>query len=169
MNNPFKLLTLMFKARRPSRIGVMRAVRDGFWLGKGYEAMMFFGHIITHSQHEADAMNSHPERMNSVQRHETIHLRQAQACHDSWLCYYWLYGWYYLRGLTLLWHQRKTPRRQRVKNAPYRLNPFEIEAYDYMYDVDYLENHCQQAGARRWRVYARMTPRQRLKRLIQAK
>jgi hypothetical protein len=150
MNNPFKLIWLMLKARRPSRIDEMKAVKEGFWLGKKYDAMMFFGHIVTHTQEEADRMNS---RMDSLRRHETIHLRQAQATHNSWLCYYWLYMWYYIRALHL---------NRYMKNAAYRLNPFEMEAYEHMYDQHYLEQ-CREKGAQGWRVYARMKPRERLK------
>ena len=153
LRNPFKLLWLMFKTRRPSRISEMRAVPENFWLGRNYAAMMFFGHIIAHTQEECDHINA---TNGSVKRHETIHLRQAQACHNSWFCYYIIYIWYYLRAL---------PMNRHLHNAAYRLNPFEMEAYEHMYEPDYLEKHCQ-GGANGWRRYARIKPRERAELLL---
>ena len=150
MNNPLKIVWLMITARRPSRVGRMKAVKEGFWLGRNYAAMMFFGHILAHTQEEADWLNSHGG--GSLRRHETIHLRQAQSTHDSWLCYYVLYIWYYVRAL---------PQNRHFRNAAYYLNPFEMEAYEHMYEQDYLEK-CKN-GANGWRAYAKMKPRERRK------
>ena len=127
----------------------MGVFTDGFWLRKGYEAMTFFGTIVAASDDEArlvDLDNS------SLRRHETIHLRQAQSTHDSWLLFYLLYFWYTLRAL---------PQNRRMKNAAYRINPFELEAYLHMDDPDYLEQ-CREKGANEWRIYARMSPHERL-------
>ena len=127
----------------------MGVFTDGFWLRRGYEAMTFFGTIVAASDDEArlvDLDNS------SLRRHETIHLRQAQSTHDSWLLFYLLYFWYILRAL---------PQNRRMKNAAYRINPFELEAYLHMDDPDYLEQ-CREKGANEWRIYARMSPRERL-------
>ncbi|MCR5679919.1 MAG: hypothetical protein K6G08_06905 [Prevotella sp.] len=148
MKNPFKLIGLMFKARRPGKIADIPAMKEDFWLGKNYDAMMFFGFIVTHTQADADRMNA---GMSSMKRHETIHLRQAQSVHNSWFCYYCLYLWYYLRAL---------PLNRKMKNAAYILNPFEMEAYENMYDKEYLDL-CKD-GAEGWRVYAKMKPRERL-------
>jgi hypothetical protein len=125
----------------------MRAIKEGFWLRRNYEAMMFFGHIITHTQEDADLINA---RFGSVKRHEAIHLRQAQSTHDSWLCFYILYIWYYLRAL---------PQNRYMRNAAYWLNPFEMEAYEHMNEPDYLEK-CTD-GAQGWRKYAKMKPSER--------
>ena len=145
----FKLLWLMISARRPSRISQMNAMRVGFWLRKNYAALTFFGHILVHSQGDADRINAHN---GSLRRHETIHLRQAQACHNSWLCFYILYFWYTLRAL---------PQNKHMHNAAYYLNPFEMEAYEHMYETDYLDK-CEN-GAQGWRVYAKMKPSERRK------
>ena len=147
MNNPFKLFWLMMRARRPSRIVDMSAVKEGFWLRRNYDAMMFFGFILAHTKEEADRINKYG---GSLKRHETIHLRQAQSTHNSWLCYYTLYIWYSLRA----W-----PQNRYMRNASYYLNPFEMEAYKHMYDEDYLDK-CQN-GANEWRVYAKMKPKER--------
>lgn len=44
---------------------------------------------------------------------------------------------------------------RRMKGAMYYLNPFEIEAYRYMWERDYLER-CSE-GAVGWREYAHMS------------
>ena len=91
-----------------------------------------------------------------MKNHEMIHLRQAQACHDSWVCFYLLYLWYWLKGLVFSGCQV----RRQLKHAAYLLNPFEMEAYGHMYDQNYL-NHCEE-GAQEWRKYAKMSLNERL-------
>lgn len=125
----------------------MKAVKEGFWLRRNYAAMMFFGHILAHTQQEADRINA---RFDIVKRHESIHLRQAQSTHDSWFCFYTLYIWYYLRAL---------PQNRYMRNAAYRLNPFEMEAYEHQHEPDYLEKCAH--GAQGWRKYAKMKPSER--------
>lgn len=144
----FRLLRLVWRARRPSTIDDMPAVVDTFWLRRGYEAMTFFGYIVTHSQHDADVINS---RYDVLKNHEMIHLRQAQSTGDSWWRFYRLYLHYWLQG----WRARR-----RYPDAGYRLNPFEMEAYEHMYDLHYLD-HCPE-GVNGWRRYAAMTVDERM-------
>ena len=163
MNHPFRILPIIMKARRPSRITDMPAVRDAFWLKKGYTAMTFFGHIITHSAEEANQLNmlsgkepngKTPKPLHTfcaLKNHEMIHLRQAQACGDSWLRFYWRYLRYWLQGIRL---------NRQLRNAGYLLNPFEMEAYEHMDDAQYLD-HCPD-GATGWKHYAAMSATQRL-------
>ena len=146
MSSPFRLLKLLRNVRRPSRISDMRAVADTFWLRGGYDAMTFFGHIVTATADEADHINVH---FTELKNHETIHLYQARSTGDSWLRFYLLYFWYYVRALPQLRHMR---------NAPYLLNPFEMEAYRHMHNLDYLAHRSE---ATEWRRFARMTPRYR--------
>lgn len=153
MKNPFSILRYLWGVRRPSRIIDMKVVCDSFWLGKGYTALTFFGTIIAATPEDVRAMS---REGNTIKRHETIHLRQAQSTHDSWLLFYLLYGWYYLLAL---------PQNRRLKNAAYRINPFELEAYENEYDRDYLDK-CKEKGAIQWRVYARMTPKERVERFF---
>ena len=143
MNNPLAIIRLLLKATKPSRVNDMPAVSDAFWLRRGYDALTFFGFIVTHSKKEAHHFNSH---YDALKNHEMIHLRQAQATGDSWLCFYLRYGWYWLRGL---WWNR------RMRNAAYLLNPFELEAYRHDQDLSYPER-CSD-GAQEWREYAKMT------------
>ncbi len=145
------LLMIIIRAERPSRTVDMKAVAKPFWIHKGYEALTFFGHIITHSHQEAEAFN---QCFDSLKNHEMIHLYQARSTHDSWFCFYILYLYYWLMGCRY-W--------KRVKNAGYQLNPFEIEAYRHMNDLRYL-NEKQEVTE--WRRYAKMTLRQRLDLLV---
>lgn len=140
------LLRLMWHAHRPSAIADMPAVKNASWLRHGYQAMTFFGVIVTASQADAERMNA---GMTALKRHELIHLRQAQTTGNSWLRFYFLYLCYYLRAL---------PMNRHLRQAAYLLNPFEMEAYRHMYETDYLNQ-----PATEWRQWAAMSPRQRLK------
>ena len=102
---------------------------------------------FTPTQALADEFN---EGFTALKNHEMIHLRQAQACGDSWLRFYFLYLWYSLRAL---------PMCRKMKRAAYLLNPFEIEAYRHMNDLNYLSN----GEATEWRKYAKMPLKERLK------
>ena len=125
----------------------MPAVVNTFWLRKGYEGLTFFGHILAPTQELADRFNGSADR--ALKNHEMIHLRQAQSCGDSWLCFYLLYIWYWLTGLRM---------NRKMKHAAYLLNPFEMEAYARMHDLDYLNG-----PATEWRKYAKMKLKDRLK------
>ena len=143
----FQIIPMMWRAVRPSRVADMPAVVNSFWLRKGFEGLTFFGTILTPTQTLADEFNT---GFNALKNHEMIHLRQAQACGDSWLRFYFLYLWYSLRAL---------PMCRKMKRAAYLLNPFEIEAYRHMNDLNYLSN----GEATEWRKYAKMPLKERLK------
>lgn len=153
MSNPFHILRLALSARRPSSIADMPVVCDSFWMKDGYAAMTFFGTIVAATPADVETMKLPG---NSLKRHETIHLRQAQATHDSWLLFYLLYGWYYMLAL---------PQNKRMKNAAYYINPFELEAYANQGDEHYLQS-CRDTGAQRWREYAKMTPKERMEKFF---
>ena len=152
MKNPFKLLWLMVRFRRPSRVEEMKVVTDSFWLRKGFDALTFFGYIVVSNMKEAERLNTTASNEDSLKRHEMIHLRQAQSTHNSWICFYIRYLWYYVRAI---------PQNKYRRNAAYYINPFEMEAYEHMYEEDYLEK-CKD-GANGWRVYAKMKPSERRK------
>ena len=143
------ILTMMLRAARPSRISDMRAVAKPFWIPKGYDGLTFFGHIITHNLQDAEDFN---RGFNAIKNHEMIHLYQARACHDSWLRFYWRYLRYWIHASRY---------RRRMKNAGYLLNPFEIEAYRHMHDLDYLKDKPN--GTNGWQQYAQMSLEERLK------
>ena len=160
MANALYILKLLLTARRPSHTADMRAVSMPFWLHKGYDALTFFGAIITNSETEAQHYNSlspkdstSPTKMwyNPVKYHETIHLRQAQSIHNSWILFYWKYF--------VLWLQARRAHRV-LPNAGYLLNPFEMEAYANMYNPRYLDRFPD-GRATGWKQYAQMTLAQR--------
>ena len=152
-----RVIPIMWRAVRPSKVIDMPAVVNTFWLRKGYEGLTFFGHILAPTQELADAFNAKP---NALKNHEMIHLRQAQSCGDSWLRFYILYIWYWLRTVCF----GGFAVRRQMKHAAYLLNPFEIEAYAHMHDLDYLAK----GEATEWRRYAKMSLNDRL-RLYQKK
>ena len=68
MANALYIVKLMLTARRPSHTLDMRSVNIPFWLRGNYDAMTFFGSIVTHSQAEADKYNAlapHPSTLKS--------------------------------------------------------------------------------------------------------
>lgn len=151
MNHPFRIIRLLLKAKRPSRISDMPALKETFWLKKGYQALTFFGVILMHSTEEARRMNE-DSRFASLKNHEMIHLRQAQACGDSWLRFYWKYVVFWLKA---------SRARRKVKNAGYVLNPFEMEAYAHMADLHYLDRFPDSC-ATEWKRYAELSLDERI-------
>jgi hypothetical protein len=141
-----RVIPIMWRAVRPSKVADMPAVVNTFWLRKGYEGLTFFGQILTPTQELADRFNA---GLDEMKNHEMIHLRQAQSCGDSWLRFYLLYIWYWIKGLRM---------NRKMKHAAYLLNPFEMEAYARMHDLDYLKG-----PATEWRRYAKMKLKDRLK------
>ena len=142
-----RVIPIMWRAVRPSKVADMPAVVNTFWLRKGYEGLTFFGYILAPTQELADRFNGSADR--ALKNHEMIHLRQAQSCGDSWFRFYLLYIWYWLKGLRM---------NRKMKHAAYLLNPFEMEAYARMNDLDYLKG-----PATEWRKYAKMKLKDRLK------
>ena len=142
----FQIIPMMWRAVRPSRVADMPAVVNHFWLRKGFEGLTFFGKILTPTQALADEFN---EGFTALKNHEMIHLRQAQSCGDSWLRFYLLYLWYWLRAL---------PANRKLKHGAYLLNPFEMEAYRHMHNLDYLAK----GEANEWRKFAKMSIKERI-------
>ena len=143
------ILLMMLRAARPSRIDDMKAIAKPRWIRKGYDGLTFFGHIITPTEHEAEAFNKH---FGFMKNHEMIHLYQARSTHNSWLCFYWKYFVFWLSASRY---------RKHLRNAGYLLNPFEMEAYAKMYDLHYLDD--KESGANEWRRYAKMSLEERLR------
>ena len=140
-----QVIPLMWRAVRPSKVADMPAVVNSFWLRKGYEGLTFFGTILTPTQTDADQFN---KGFSEMKNHEMIHLRQAQSCGDSWMRFYLLYIWYWLKAL---------PANRKMKHGAYLLNPFEMEAYARMHDLDYLKGEATE-----WRRFAKMKLNERL-------
>ena len=130
-----QIVPIMWHAVRPSKVVDMPAVVNSF-----------FGKILTPTQAEADRMNN---GFSTLKNHEMIHLRQAQSCGDSWIRFYLLYIWYWLRAL---------PANRKMKHGAYLINPFEIEAYRHMNNLSYLAN----GEATEWRKFAKMSIKERI-------
>ena len=123
----FRILRFVWKARKPSTVHDMPAVVDTFWLKSGYDALTFFGTILTHSQQEADHMN---RRFDELKNHEMIHLKQAISTGDSWWRFYCLYLRYYLQGHRA---RKKYPDRESNSELSFRralLYPFNYQGND---------------------------------------
>jgi hypothetical protein len=133
----------------------MKAVALPRIMRRGYDGLTLFGHIITHTQEEAEALNN---RFDEMKNHEMIHLYQARSTHDSWLCFYARYFVFWLRACRY---------RKHLKNAGYLLNPFEMEAYAHMHDLDYLSDKPD--GCTGWKAYARLSLDERLDMLTHKK
>lgn len=148
----FRVVPIMWHAVRPSKVVDMPAVVNSFWMRKGFEGLTFFGKILTPTQHEADLFNNEVgDRLSAAMKnHEMIHLRQAQSCGDSWLRFYLLYLWYWLRSL---------PANRKMKRGAYLINPFEMEAYRHMNNLNYLDK----GEPTEWRKFAKMTINERIK------
>ncbi len=148
----FRVVPIMWHAVRPSKVVDMPAVVNSFWMRKGFEGLTFFGKILTPTQHEADLFNNEAgDRLSAAMKnHEMIHLRQAQSCGDSWLRFYLLYLWYWLRSL---------PANRKMKRGAYLINPFEMEAYRHMNNLNYLDK----GEPTEWRKFAKMTINERIK------
>ncbi len=134
--------------KSPKRTTDMKAVHIPLMLRRGYDALTFFGVIVTRTKDEAEKINS---RYDTLKNHEMIHLYQARATRNSWICFYCCYAYYWLQGLFCA---------RKVKNAGYRLNPFEMEAYRHMNDLHYLDN---KQTANEWQLFAAMTAKERAK------
>ena len=80
---------------------------------------------------------SRDKMSDDVLRHETIHIAQQKELFV--ILFYLLYGWDYLRGML----------KYRNKEQAYFRIRFEQEAYENMYDEDYLENRKLYS----WRKY----------------
>lgn len=77
----------------------------------GYVAIAFFGYIFARKKYK-------PLSELTI-NHELIHIAQAKEC-GGWLLYYMKYLYYCVR-------------------RGYDKNPFELEAYDHAWDLNYLK------------------------------
>ncbi len=80
---------------------------------------------------------SKEEMSEDVLRHETIHIAQQKELFV--LLFYLLYGWDYLKGMI----------KYKNKQKAYFQIRFEQEAYEFMYNEDYLKNRPKY----NWRHY----------------
>ena len=131
--------------RRPSKCQHIQIETSRFLPPKGYYAITFFGKILIR-EHNAENWKRNFETKSGkiMLNHEWIHVRQAVSTHNSWICFYIRYVFYYLKNRPLRNGQR----------FAYYTNPFEVEAYSFEADLSYT--HDKPNGANGWRTFAAM-------------
>lgn len=138
--------------RRPSKYHHIEVRFSRLLPPKGYFAITFFGKILIRSHNSISWEQSKEQHNNKViLHHEWIHVRQAVSTHNSWICFYLQYLYYYLKNKPLRYGRR----------FAYYANPFEMEAYIHENDLTYAQD--TEKGTYGWRHYATMPLVQRQK------
>lgn len=132
--------------KRPSKIKVVTA-KKAWLLFSGFAAITLFGVVYCKSQSRVDEINKTENIDSQLESHETIHVRQAESTHDSWLLYYLKYIWQWIINFPLIFVNTY---------APYKFMPFELEAYANQDDWDYCLGKCEN-----WKVYKKLTLKQK--------
>ena len=132
--------------KRPSKYREIVVRISRFLPPKGYFAITLFGKVFIR-RHNADfwEKNKNLQQCKVLLHHEWIHARQAVSTHNSWICFYLLYLYYYLKNRPLRYGHR----------IAYYANPFELEAYVHEKELSYAQNSA--TGAYGWRDFAAMT------------
>ena len=132
--------------KRPSKIKVVTA-KKAWLLFSGFAAITLFGVVYCKSQSRVDEINKTENIDSQLESHETIHVRQAESTHDSWLLYYLKYIWQWLLNFPLIFINIY---------APYKFIAFELEAYRYQNDWNYCLNKCE-----KWKEYNTLSLKQK--------
>lgn len=103
-----QLIKYLFKGS-PKKTNKLEVIQMKWFPFSGYSAMSWCGKLITKNSKLID---------ESLLRHETIHLKQAQQ-YGSWLTYYIIYLKEWIKG---------KPFTSPMSSAYYTI-PFEVEAY----------------------------------------
>ena len=130
--------------KKPSEIKRVKAKVNKFLCPRGFDAITLFGIVYLATNRYLRYFNSEYGIMSSLENHEMIHIRQAYSTKDSWIVFYLLYIWYWIKNLPLLIVN---------KFAPYKFNPFEIEAYEHEADFYYND----ETKAEGWKIYTKLT------------
>lgn len=113
----------------------IRCYPNTWWLNKKFEAITWFGTIHFRCNREELERKMQLPSMLRIERHEHIHILQAQTFRTRYFGFYLCYLWYQLKNLI----------RYRNGMKAYRENPFEREAYANDGILDYPTSH--------WRDY----------------
>ena len=94
---------------------------------KGFAGITLFGHVFT--SYEEDYLKKYIKTTNGKKfvNHENIHCIQARSLKGSWLEFYMLYIFYWIKNLFNIGFSKK---------AYYEI-PFEREAYQNEWDFNY--------------------------------
>ena len=127
---------------KPSSIRVVRAKRAKL-LPSSFKAITLFGTVYCNSDKDVEEINKSDKVDSTLKCHETIHVRQAESIHDSWILFYLVYAWEWICNLPLIFIDAM---------APYKLMPLELEAY---HDEDkYLTEEYPTTVCAKWKKYA---------------
>lgn len=99
---------------------------------KNFYALMMFGKIFINIKNQDKYYDNEKKGNNAyLKNHEMIHVQQAIKIHNSWILYYLLYIWFWLKNLPFIFDL----------DFAYKFIPFEMEAYYYEKDFTYTEIH----------------------------
>ena len=131
---------------KPSKITAIKAKKNKFLCPIGFTAITLFGTIFTRSESLANNINRTAKIDSILKSHEFIHIKQAENTHDSWILYYIIYIWQWLKNLPLIFIDLK---------APYRFIAMELEAYLNQDNLTYATE--SEGGCSMWRKLDELT------------
>ena len=115
---------------KPSKITTVKA-KKAWYLPPKIRALTWMGIVYCKYREDADSINRTSKIDSVLKSHETIHVRQAESMHNSWLLFYARYIWEWVVNIPLLtingW-------------AAYKFMPIEMEAYNHERDYEYANN-----------------------------
>lgn len=132
---------------KPSKIKTVKA-KKAWLLPPNFKAITLKGVVYCQKQKEVDEINATDEIDGKFKCHETIHVRQAESTHNSWLLYYMKYIWEWILNIPLIFVN---------VYAPYKFMPMEIEAYLNQDNWDYPNN----GATYQWKKFEKLTLRKK--------
>lgn len=133
---------------KPSKIKSVKAKTTSFLL-RGFSAITWMG-VIYCKHFEDAALINKADTIDSVfECHETIHVKQAESCHDSWLLFYLEYVWQYFKNIPLLFVELR---------IPYYFIAFELEAYAFEDNFSYPHEKCT-----KWKTFDKLTLKEKFR------
>jgi hypothetical protein len=136
---------------RPSKINLATAKKT-WWVPSSFLYVMFKGTAWSGNEKAIEKFNDTEDNDDRI--HETIHVRQAEGMHDSWIRFYWKYIWQWVGNLPLItvkWH------------AAYKFMPIELEAYKYENNPGYIKK----GGVYGWGIIKKKYPLKERKKLAE--
>lgn len=119
---------------------------------KNFKAIMMFGKIFINIKNQEKYYEDERKGNNAYfKNHEMIHVQQAIKTHNSWLLFYLLYVWFWLKNLPFIFGL----------NFAYKFIPFEMEAYYYQKDLTYTEKHIN--GTENYKIFNKVTLKEKRK------
>lgn len=137
-------------ARRPNKYQNIKIETSRFLPPRGYNAITFFGKILVRRNNNPKWKQYFETASGKILlNHEWIHVKQAVSTHNSWICFYLRYIFYYLKNRPL----------KNGHRIAYYTIPFEVEAYVFESDLAYT--HDKPEGVNAWRRFAAMSVKER--------